>query len=73
MWYSFMEGKTPAIVVSHLQKKYKLFKNPKQRMLYQLTGLGAEAEHTALEDISFLVEKGESFAVIGKNGSGKST
>lgn len=73
MWYSLMEENNAAIVVSHLQKKYKLFKNPKQRMLYQLTGLGAEAEHTALEDISFCVEKGESFAVIGKNGSGKST
>ncbi len=30
-------------------------------------------KHQALEDISFTVQKGESIAIIGRNGSGKST
>ena len=38
-----------------------------------IAGLGSEDTIAALEDVSFEVEKGRAFGVIGSNGSGKST
>jgi ABC-2 type transport system ATP-binding protein/lipopolysaccharide transport system ATP-binding protein len=36
-------------------------------------GLGEEATIAALDDLNFVISKGEAFGVIGSNGSGKST
>ena len=41
--------------------------------LTHIYSIGTPFEHTALEDVSFAVEKGEFIGVIGHTGSGKST
>ncbi len=63
------------IEAKNLEKVYKLYKNPKDRLKETLLPLGKvrHKSFSALSDISFCVEKGESVGIIGKNGSGKST
>lgn len=63
----------PAVRVSQLSKVYKLYRGP--RALFRELFLGQEAHHAlwALRDVSFDVEPGEAFGVIGDNGAGKST
>ena len=67
---------TPAIVVEHVSKGFLL---PHQRQtsikelfLHPFRKLDYEQQQ-ALDDVSFVVEKGECFGVIGPNGGGKST
>lgn len=52
-----MESKTPMLKVEHIKKTYQ----------------NGEQSITALEDISFQLEKGEILAIMGSSGSGKST
>ena len=63
------------IEAKNLEKVYKLYKNPKDRLKETLFPKGKvrHKSFSALSDISFSVEKGESVGIIGKNGSGKST
>lgn len=61
------------ISVDHVTKQYRLFSSPFKRLLFYLFHLKTGECFTALEDVSFSVRKGESFAIIGRNGSGKST
>jgi ABC-2 type transport system ATP-binding protein len=64
-----------ALEVSHLTKTFKLH-SEKTNSLKQLIVAGGRnrfAEFTALNDVSFTVNEGEVFGVIGQNGSGKST
>ena len=61
------------VEVRHVSKAYKLFNSPGQRFCYQLLKKGNGKDFYALKDVSFDVKRGESFAIIGKNGSGKST
>ncbi len=67
------------IKVAHVTKKYpfyhhigsgikNIFLNPKKFFTNFRGG-----SYTALNDVSFTVKKGESIALIGKNGAGKST
>jgi ABC-type polysaccharide/polyol phosphate transport system ATPase subunit len=67
---------TPAIVVEHVSKGFLL---PHQRQtsikelfLHPFRKLDYEQQQ-ALDDVSFVVESGECFGVIGPNGGGKST
>ncbi|MFL5935871.1 MAG: ABC transporter ATP-binding protein [Gaiellaceae bacterium] len=66
----------PAIVVEHVSKSFLL---PHQRQtsikelfLHPLRKLDYE-QNRALTDVSFTVERGECFGVVGPNGGGKST
>ena len=68
-------SKKPAITISKVSKEYYLYKKPYHRVVEAFHPL-QKSYHTsfkALNNISFVVEKGESVGIIGRNGSGKST
>lgn len=62
-----------AISVKNVRKAYKIFDNPSQRLMHHLFKIKKGRDFVALDDVSFEVKKGESFGIIGRNGSGKST
>ena len=65
----------PCILVEGVSKVYHLYKSPRDR-LRQLLAVGGRTyhkEHWALRDVSFAVEPGQAFGIIGRNGAGKST
>lgn len=65
--------------VQNVSKSYRLFGRRSQLQTLKSALLGRElvpapeGSTVALHDISFEVEKGEAFGIIGRNGSGKST
>ena len=66
---------SPLVSVEGVSKVYHLYKRPQDR-LRQLLAVGGHAyykEHWALRDVSFTIEPGEAFGIIGRNGAGKST
>lgn len=67
-----MEQKT-VIEFDSVTKKYKLYKNDKRRLLAVLNKKIPYKEKRAVDDVSFVVKKGESVALFGRNGAGKST
>jgi len=64
-----------AIVVSHVHKYFRLYhdkgRSLKEKLLFRNRNI-YENRHV-LKDLNFTIEKGEVVAIIGKNGSGKST
>ncbi|HEY2091384.1 MAG TPA: ABC transporter ATP-binding protein [Thermoanaerobaculia bacterium] len=68
-----------AISVAHVSKAYRLwgrksqFATMKSALLKRDLKLAPEATVSALHDVSFAIDKGEAFGIIGRNGSGKST
>ena len=62
-----------AIQVKHLDKMYKLYNKPSDRLKEALGMKVPVREHYALRDVSFNVKRGETVGIIGTNGSGKST
>ena len=68
-----MEQKDIAVSTKHLSKIYKIFDSPGQRLKSLLFKTNAGRDFQALDDINLEIKKGEAFAIIGKNGSGKST
>lgn len=61
------------IKFDHVTKTYKLFKNDKRRLLHTFIKKIKYKEKKAVNDVSFEVGRGESVALFGKNGAGKST
>ena len=55
----------PAVEVRELRKEFKL-RDPKKGRFGRKTRI-------ALDDVSFVIQRGETVAILGQNGSGKST
>ncbi|MEO5924473.1 MAG: ABC transporter ATP-binding protein [Bryobacteraceae bacterium] len=65
----------PAVAFSRVSKSYSIYAAPRDR-LKELATFNSRKFHTdfwALRDVSFEVERGETFCVLGENGCGKST
>jgi len=60
-----------AIIAKNVTKKYKLYKNMKERLLDLITPLSYGEDFYALANVSFEAEKGDVIGFIGVNGSGK--
>jgi ABC-type polysaccharide/polyol phosphate transport system ATPase subunit len=62
-----------AIEAHKLSKIYRLYQSPTQRLKEIITRKPCHTQFVALDNINFLIHKGETFGVIGENGAGKST
>jgi lipopolysaccharide transport system ATP-binding protein len=64
-----------AIKVDNLTKSYHIYSKPQDRLL-QMLSMGQRRysrDFMALNNVSFIIQKGETVGIIGRNGSGKST
>lgn len=72
-----MTEKNIAVKVDHVSKFFKLPTEATQSLrttlVNRLKGIKGYKEQHVLKDISFEVEKGDFFGILGRNGSGKST
>jgi lipopolysaccharide transport system ATP-binding protein len=66
-----------SIIVDNISKKFRIPHEKKTTVFQNMVGLIKRQfdyeELWALKDVSFEINKGEAFGIIGKNGSGKST
>jgi ABC-type polysaccharide/polyol phosphate transport system ATPase subunit len=73
---SVSEPQRPTVVVDGVSKSFRLPREQvhtlKERVLHPLRRPGHDTLN-ALRDVSFTVDQGEFFGIVGRNGSGKST
>jgi lipopolysaccharide transport system ATP-binding protein len=64
-----------AISVRNISKCYRVFDNQRSRLLHTIWPKYTKGmqEVWALKDINFEIKRGEAFAIIGRNGGGKTT
>lgn len=62
-----------AIIAKNISKKYKLYKNTKERLLDLITPKNYGEDFYAVTSVDFIAEKGDIIGFVGVNGSGKST
>lgn len=62
-----------SIRFENIEKTYMVYGKPQDRLLEWVTGRLRHRVHVALTNISFEVQSGETFGLIGENGAGKST
>lgn len=69
------EDRTNPVAVSfdHVRKVYKLYANDRQRLLASFTNRVKCDVINASDDLTFMCRRGESLALLGDNGAGKST
>ncbi len=63
----------PIIEFKNVSKVYTLYKDSKQQFIALFVKSKKFKKHKALDGVNFKINKGESVAIIGKNGAGKST
>lgn len=68
-----MDSNKVVIEFKNVTKRYKLYKNDKQRLFAVFSKRVKYKEKLAVNDVSFQIRQGESVAFLGKNGAGKST
>lgn len=72
-----MTAKKKAVVVKSLTKSFRIplesSSGVKQKLINLLKGINGYRVFTPLNDISFEIEEGDFFGIVGRNGSGKST
>jgi lipopolysaccharide transport system ATP-binding protein len=62
-----------AVRADRLTKTYRVFESPWRRLWEALSGRPQHRPFHALENVSFELDPGEAFGVVGENGAGKST
>jgi ABC-type polysaccharide/polyol phosphate transport system ATPase subunit len=62
-----------AIRAVEVSKRYDVYRRPADRLVEMLTGRRQHVAFSALEGVTFDVEKGETIGIVGQNGAGKST
>ena len=72
-----MTKKNIAVKIDHVSKSFKLptesSNSLRTTLVNRLKGIKGYTEQHVLKDISFEVEEGDFFGIVGRNGSGKST
>ena len=61
------------IEFKNVTKSYKLFKDDKKRLFSVFSKKIPYKEKKAVDDVTFTIKRGESVALFGRNGAGKST
>lgn len=68
-----MEDKKYSVIVDHVTKAYKIYKNPWMRVLQAFSDKVPYKNFYAIKDLSIKIPEGETVGIVGKNGHGKST
>lgn len=68
-----LEKDQTVIQFKNVNKTYKLFKNERERLASVFSAHPKFSRKHAIHNISFTVNRGESVAIFGRNGAGKST